>query len=151
MAKIKYVAEMIVYKQSFLLISFLHYISALKQINQMNYKTKNIIYWISTGLMCALFLFSAVMYITRTAEVKGFFQLLNYPTYLVFPLATAKILGIIAVLSNKSKLLKEWAYAGFFFDAVLATMSHIDAKDGSEMMAIAAIILVIVSRLFWKK
>lgn len=101
--------------------------------------------------MCALFLFSAMMYLTRPEEVKGFFQSLNYPTYLVYPLAIAKILGIIAVLTNKSKLLKEWAYAGFFFDAVLATMAHLDAKDGSEMMAIVAIILVIVSRLFWKK
>ena len=80
----------------------------------MNEKTKKIIYWISTVLMCALFLLPAMMYLTKTADVKGFFQALNYPTYLVYPLATAKILGIIAVLSNKSKLLKEWAYAGFF-------------------------------------
>ena len=117
----------------------------------MNYKTKKIIYWTSTVLMCAIFLFSATMYLTRPEEVKGFFQTLNYPTYLVYPLATIKILGIIAVLSNKSKLLKEWAYAGFFFDAVLAAMAHIDANDGSEMMSIVAVVLVIVSRMLWKK
>ena len=117
----------------------------------MNDKTKKIIYWISTGLMCAIFLFSASMYFMKTEMVQGFFEMLHYPTYLVYPLAIAKILGIVAVLSNKSKLLKEWAYAGFFFDACLAAVAHLDAKDGGEMMSILAIILVVISRAFWKK
>ena len=117
----------------------------------MNDKTKNIIYWISTGLMCAIFLFSASMYFMKTEMVKGFFDMLGYPSYLVYPLAIAKILGIVAVLSNKSKMLKEWAYAGFFFDAVLAAAAHISISDGGEMMSIAASILVIVSRAYWKK
>jgi len=115
----------------------------------MNEKTRNIIYWISTILMCAIFLFSASMYFMRTEMVKGFFEMLHYPSYLVYPLAVAKILGIIAVLSNKSKMLKEWAYAGFFFDAVLAAAAHINIADGGEMMSIAAIILIIISRFFW--
>ena len=114
-------------------------------------KTKNIIYWISTTLMCAIFLFSASMYLIKPDMVKGFFDMLGHPSYLVYPLAFAKILGVIAVLSNKSKMLKEWAYAGFFFDAVLAAAAHISIKDGGEMMSIAAVILVIVSRAFWKK
>ena len=77
--------------------------------------------------------------------------MLHYPSYLVYPLAVAKILGIIAVLSNKSKLLKEWAYAGFFFDAVLAATAHISAGDKGEMMSVAAIILIVVSRIFWNR
>ncbi|MDF1697877.1 MAG: DoxX family protein [Saprospiraceae bacterium] len=117
----------------------------------MDQKTKKVIYWISTGLMCAIFLFSASMYFIKTEMVKGFFEALNYPTYLVYPLAVAKILGIIAVLSDKSKVLKEWAYAGFFFDAVLAAQAHIDANDGGAMMSICAALLVIISRVFWNK
>ncbi len=117
----------------------------------MNDKTKNIIYWISTVLMCGIFLFSASMYFTKTEMIKGYFDVLHYPSYLVYPLAVAKILGIIAVLSNKSKILKEWAYAGFFFDAVLAAAAHLNAKDGGEMMSILAIILIIISRFFWAK
>ena len=117
----------------------------------MSDKTKTIIYWLSTGLMCALFLFSASMYFINTEDVKGFFTALNYPSYLVYPLAIAKILGVIAVVSNKSELLKEWAYAGFFFDVVLATTAHISAGDDSEMGSIIGIILVVVSRAFWKK
>ena len=117
----------------------------------MSDNVKKGIYWTSTGLMCLIFLFSASMYFIKTEMVKGFFEALNYPTYLVYPLAVAKILGIIAVLSDKSKVLKEWAYAGFFFDAALAAQAHIDANDGGAMMSIAALILVVVSRYFWKK
>lgn len=117
----------------------------------MNDKTKKIIYWVSTILLCLIFLFSASMYFMKTEMIRGYFEMMNYPSYLVYPLATVKILGIIAVLSDKSKLLKEWAYAGFFFDAVLAATAHLNANDGGEMMSIAAIILVIVSRYFWNK
>ena len=55
------------------------------------------------------------MYFTKYEMVKGFFQSLGYPIYLIYPLATAKVLGIIAIITKKSRLLKEWAYAGFFF------------------------------------
>lgn len=117
----------------------------------MNDKVKKGIYWGSTGLMCLIFLFSATMYLVKTDMVREFFVALNYPTYLIYPLAIAKILGVIAVLSNKSKLLKEWAYAGFFFDAVLAAQAHIDANDGGALMSICVIILTVVSRAFWNK
>lgn len=133
-------------------IQILVYFQSFKiRMIYMNDKTKRIIYWISTGLMCAIFLFSASMYLLKTEMVRKLFDMLGYPSYLVYPLAIAKILGIVAVLSNKSKMLKEWAYAGFFFDAVLATVAHLHIKDGGEMISIFAVILVVVSRYFWKE
>lgn len=116
----------------------------------MNDKIKIIIYWISTVMMCGIFAYSAGMYFTKTEMVRGFFDMLNYPSYLVYPLATAKILGIIAVLSNKSKVLKEWAYAGFFLDAVLATQAHLDAGHGIGL-SVLAIGVTVISRIFWAK
>lgn len=114
----------------------------------MSDKFKKILYWVSTILMCAIFLFSAGMYFTKTDMVRGFFEVLDYPAYLVYPLAIAKVLGVVVVLSNKSKMLKEWAYAGFFFDACLATTAHFVA--GHEILLSAvAIVMVIVSRIFW--
>jgi len=107
-----------------------------------------IIYWVSTGLMCALFLYSAGMYFTKYEMVKGFFEHLGFPVWIIYPLAVAKILGVIAVLSKQSKMLKEWAYAGFFFDAVLAAGAHYYAGDGQTGMAIGGIILVIISRIY---
>ncbi len=106
-----------------------------------------IIYWISTGLMCLIFIFSAIMYFMKYEMVKGFFEALGYPIYIIYPLAVAKLLGVVAVLSKKSKLLLEWAYAGFFFDAVLATAAHYFAGHGIGLSALA-ILLVVVSRIF---
>jgi len=89
-----------------------------------------IIYWIATAAICGIMLFSAQMYFRNTEMVEGFFESLNYPTYIVIPLAVTKILGIIAILTNKIKWLKEWAYAGFFFDLVLASLAHYHAGHG---------------------
>lgn len=107
-----------------------------------------IIYWISTGLLCALFAFSAGMYFMNYDEVVGVFEGLGFPGWIVYPLAIVKVLGIIAILTKQSKMLKEWAYAGFFFDAVLACGAHYYAQDGQGMPAILGIILVIVSRFY---
>ena len=93
-------------------------------------KLTKTVYWISTVIFCCIFLFSATMYFTKYEMVKGFFQSLGYPIYLIYPLATAKVLGIIAIITKKSRLLKEWAYAGFFFDAVLAAAAHFHAHQG---------------------
>lgn len=105
-----------------------------------------VIYWISTIIMCLVFTFSAQMYFRNTEMVRGFFDMLNYPSYLVIPLAILKVLGIIAVLSKKSKLLTEWAYAGFFIDAVLAFVAHWFAQDGGYAFSIVAIITIVISR-----
>ena len=101
--------------------------------------------------MCLLFLFSASMYLFNYPGIVKAYESLGFPAWLIYPSATAKILGVIAILSRKSKLLKEWAYAGFFFDVVLAATAHIMVADGAQGMAIAGIILVIVSRYFEDK
>lgn len=110
-----------------------------------------IIYWIATAIMCLIFAGSAGMYILKYGEVLQIFPQLGFPAWLVAPLAGLKILAIIAVLSNKSKLLKEWAYAGFFFDAVLAFAAHHYAQDGQGAIAVVAIVATIISRIYdWK-
>lgn len=110
-----------------------------------------IIYWIATVLICALMLYSAQMYLRNYEMVEGFFKFLGYPTYIIYPLATLKILGAGMILSRKSRWLTEWAYAGFFFDFVLAAAAHLHAADGGHLMPAVAIVLLIVSRgLVWK-
>ena len=93
-------------------------------------RTKQIVYWISTAVLCGIFLYSAFMYVTNTETIKGFFESFNYPTYIVIPLAILKILGVVMLLLRSNKWLTEWAYAGFFFDLVLATAAHHYAGDG---------------------
>ena len=80
-----------------------------------------------------------------------FFRDLGFPIWLVYPLAIAKILGVIAILSKKSKLLKEWAYAGIFFDMVLAFTAHSMVEDGGQGAAALGLVALLVSRYFdWK-
>lgn len=103
-----------------------------------------IVYWIATGLLCLLMLASAGMYIFNHAEVANIFTKLGYPTYIVYPLAIAKILGVMAILTKFSRILKEWAYAGFFFDFLLAASAHYFANE-SPTIAIVALLLLLVS------
>ena len=94
---------------------------------------------------------SASMYFLKYDMVAGFFRDLGFPTWLVYPLATAKYLGVIAILSKKSKLLKEWAYAGMFFDMVLAFTAHTMSEDGGQGAAALGILVLLVSRYFDSK
>ena len=87
------------------------------------------LYWVSTAVLCGIFLYSAFMYVTNTDMIKGFFESFNYPTYIVIPLAILKISGVVMLLWRPNKWLTEWAYAGFFFDLVLATAAHYYAGD----------------------
>ncbi len=102
-----------------------------------------IIYWITTIALCIIMLYSAQMYFFKTEMIKGFFESFNYPTYIVIPLAIAKILGIVAILTNKVKWIKEWAYAGFFFDLILANLAHHYAGHGIGLSVYAVLILAI--------
>ncbi len=114
-------------------------------------KKNKIFYLISTGILTALMLMSAGMYIFNNAEVSQTFIKLGYPGYIVYPLAFVKILGLIAIWTEKSKTLKEWAYAGFFFDFVLAFFAHVMINDGEFAPSLMAILLLAVSYFTWKK
>ena len=108
-------------------------------------------YYLSTVLLSALFLFSAIMYFTQYDAVQGVFQNLGFPTWIIYPLGFVKILGVLAIWLPVPRMLKEWAYAGFFFDAALAFGAHHYANDGEEIGAIIAIILTLTSRYFMDK
>ena len=106
-------------------------------------KLQKTIYWISTILLSAIFLYSAQMYVFKTEMVKGFFESFNYPSYLVIPLAIAKVLGVITIIWRKNTWLTEWAYAGLFFDLILATLAHGHANHGIGLSVYAIPILLI--------
>ena len=109
------------------------------------------IYWATTGLLTVMMLMSAGMYIFNHAEISKAFTTFGYPTYVIYPLAAAKILGLITIWLEPSTTLKEWAYAGFFFNFVLAFFAHYMISDGESPGALGAIVLLFVSYFFWKK
>lgn len=114
-------------------------------------KNNKIIYWIATVIMSIVFLFSAGMYLLNYDRAAGFFESLGFPVWIIYPLAIAKLLALVAILSRKSRVLVEWAYAGLLFDAILAFSSHTIVNDGQSAMALIAIITIIVSRVYHTK
>ncbi len=106
---------------------------------------KKILYWVSTGMLTLIMFFSVYNYLFNHQAIVDFFVNMGYPTYLIYPLAIAKILGLVAVWGNFSKWLKEWAYAGFFFNTVLAFFAHYMVSDGEHMGAVIAFIVVLIS------
>ncbi|NAS12444.1 DoxX family protein [Poritiphilus flavus] len=108
-------------------------------------KTQKIVYWIATSLFSAIMLFSVYNYFFNHEAIKGYFEAFGYPTYLVYPLAIAKILGLIAIWGNFSKWLREWAYAGFFFNTLLAFFAHYMFNGADYLFSLLALAGVLLS------
>jgi hypothetical protein len=94
-------------------------------------KTTKILYWVFTGLFAAFMLFSAIPNIMVNQDSIDLFKMLGYPKYLISFIGWLKLLGCIAILIPGLPRLKEWAYAGLFFDLFGATYSAI-AVGGFE-------------------
>ena len=114
-------------------------------------KRNKIIYWSATTLLGLLMLMGVTMYFLTYDEVTEAFIRLGYPTYLIYPLAIVKVLGMTAIISNKSAILKEWAYAGFFFNLTLALTAHLNVGDGEFPGALLAMTLLSISYIFHRK
>ena len=112
-------------------------------------KKYNIIFWISTGI---IFLFEGVMpaLTSQTEMAKEGFRHLGYPDYFGVALTVFKVIGaLILILPQAKGRIKEWAYAGFTFDFLFASISYI-AVDGFGFFAIfPLIILAILAVSYW--
>ncbi|MDT3401733.1 DoxX family protein [Mucilaginibacter terrae] len=116
-------------------------------------KAITIFYWIFTGLLCALMLFSAVMSFKSTPEGDAMLKHIGFTPPITHLLAVFKILGVIALLMPGLPRLKEWAYAGFTFDLMGAMYSFIVVGDPLKDWAfiIFALVLVTGSYICWRK
>lgn len=110
-----------------------------------------IIYRVVTGLFSVHMLFTAVMYVFMYDMVSEMFESLGVSTAVIYPLAIAKVLGLLAIWTNKSRLLKELAYLGFAIDFVMAIATHIMAKDGGAIGGMIALVMLIVSYIYNRK
>ncbi len=109
--------------------------------------TIKITYWISTLLVSFAMLSSGIIQLLLVPfEVEAIAKL-GYPAYFLLIIGGWKILGVIAILIPKYPLLKEWAYAGFFFTMTGAFFSHTAVGDPFGMMfpSILLTILIVVS------
>lgn len=116
-------------------------------------KKIKIIYWIFTGILSALILMGAIPDLLSVPEALAEFKRLGYPAYLSPFLGLAKTLGIIAILVPRFPRLKEWAYAGLFFDLTGAMYSGISIGDPASRWApiLIGYVLIFGSYIYYHK
>jgi hypothetical protein len=114
---------------------------------------KNIIYWVSTFLICFLMAYSAYGDLTNNQAFVQGMQHLGYPQYLLGFLGVAKIGAIIVLLIPKKMLIKHWAYAGIVFDLAGASYSHFKSGDAMQdtLVPLFAILIAFVSYFMYLK
>jgi uncharacterized membrane protein YphA (DoxX/SURF4 family) len=96
----------------------------------MQIQARSVAYWITTALVAFSLGSGGLFEVMRTPQATdGMVRVLGYPAYFVVILGVWKLLGTIAILAPRLPRLKEWAYAGIFFDATGATASHAAAGD----------------------
>ncbi|MGB5417632.1 DoxX family protein [Algibacter sp.] len=114
-------------------------------------KLDKIIYYSATAILTLIMFFSVSMYFFKHEMIKGAFESFGYPTYLIYPYAVIKLLGLVAIWTPSFKILKEWAYAGFLYAFVLAFFAHVMVADGGQGTAVVALIALLVSYVFYKR
>ena len=92
-------------------------------------KLRNILYWTTTGLFCLVLAFSGASHFLHSEFMVENMGLLGYPVYFMTIIGSFKLLGVAALLAPRMPLLKEWAYAGFTFNLIGATASHLFVGD----------------------
>lgn len=111
-------------------------------------KRNKIIYWISTIWLALGMVSSGIVQLFKLKEEVNFIIKLGYPIYFLTLLGIWKILGVLVLLVPKFPLLKEWAYAGFFFAMSGAIFSHIAMGDSMSDI-FPPLLLLILTMVSW--
>ena len=107
---------------------------------------RKVIYWVTIGLLAALSVFAAFTYLSGSPEAVEGFAHVGYPQQLRIILGIGKLLGAIALIAPGVPKLKEWAYAGFTFAWISASVAHYLAKDGpAAFMPLLLLVFLIIS------
>ncbi len=116
-------------------------------------KKERIVFWIATTIIA---LFEGVMpaLTSQTELAKEGIRHLGYPPYFGNALVVFKILGVLAlVIPQVPKRVKEWAYAGFAFDFIFATISLgvVDGINGQTFFPLVIFGILVVSYIYYHK
>jgi hypothetical protein len=116
-------------------------------------KKAKIIFWITTII---IFLFEGVMpaLTSQTELAKEGIKHLGYPEYFGNALVVFKILGVLVlVIPQVPNRVKEWAYAGFAFDFIFASISHfsVDGIDFQSFFPLIFLVILIISYVYHHK
>lgn len=121
----------------------------------MKQKTTTILYWVSTLLFSSFMVWSSYSGVNPKRQTLGFLHgTLGYPVYFIQFISVAKIIGSVVILVPGLNKIKEWAYAGLFFDLAGAIFSiYIVQKkfDAGMLFLLLPIVLGGLSYYFWNK
>ena len=96
---------------------------------------RSIAYWVTTGLLVFCMTGGIFELLGVKTTVDGITRL-GYPAYLIPALGLGKVLAILAILWPGLPQLKEWAYAGIFFNMMGAFVSHVALRDPTWIIAV---------------
>jgi DoxX-like family len=98
------------------------------------------LYWIAIGLFSALFLGSAAFGLLDLDGSKAEWVRLGYPWWTFFFLTAGKVVGVAAIVSNRApRVVKDFAFAGFLYDLLLAGGAHLAVPEVKVVLPIAAL------------
>lgn len=106
-------------------------------------KRNKIIYWVATVWLALGMVSTGIVQIIKMEEEVANFTRLGFPLYVMTIIGIWKMLGVAAVLAPKLPLLKEWAYAGFFFAMSGAVFAHLAVGHGVQEVFGPALLLVL--------
>ncbi|HWK58280.1 MAG TPA: DoxX family protein [Parapedobacter sp.] len=92
-------------------------------------RLNKIIYWVATLFLSSGMLAGGAQQMLQIGGYNEIVTRLGYPLYMLSIIGIWKILGVVAILLPGFPLVKEWAYAGFFFVMTGAAISHILMKE----------------------
>jgi hypothetical protein len=111
----------------------------------MRAKSRVIGYWVTTGLFAALFLAGGLAELAAAPATVEATRALGYPDYVIRILGFWKVLAVPAVLAPRLPRLKEWAYAGAFFDLTGAAVSHASSGDPAAKIVTPLVLLALAA------
>jgi uncharacterized membrane protein YphA (DoxX/SURF4 family) len=106
-------------------------------------KRNNIIYWIATVWLSLGMASTGIVQIIKLEEAANEIKAIGIPMYFLTIIGVWKLLGVIAILVPKFPLVKEWAYAGFFFVASGALYTHIAMGDDPTELFGPSLLLIL--------
>ena len=104
--------------------------------------SRKTIHQIATYSLFSLLILTGVLYVVYYDVLIMYFERYGYPTYLIYPLAGAKIIGSLVVLFSRNRVLIELTYAGFFFNFVLAFFAHLMVREVDPFPTISLLLLL---------
>jgi hypothetical protein len=119
----------------------------------MKSRSTKAIYWAGVILTSLWFGTSGVCELTKNPLVWDITLQLGYPAHFIYILGVAKISGVLVLLTpNKLLKLKEWVFAGIFFDITFAFFSKLSVLGfAATVDAIIAFAMVSVTYVMFRK